>query len=790
MTQELKLAARTLIRGRAASLVAVLSLAVGIAANSTIFSLVQALEFPTLIYPEPSGIVLLESRNHARGIQGMLLSIPDAIDVASSSRTLALATVVADQTSILRQASGNRRVGGRRVTAPFFDVLRVPAAMGRTLIAADRPGVIVLSDALWRSQFAADPSVVGRTVRLDGGIVEVVGVMPAHFDTDADFWVPLVTEAGAPRGDRRFSVFARLAPDSTIDDAARELTAISQRLAAAHAGTNTGWEIYPVEIARFHGRDSRQSFLLLQAAVGFVLLIACANIANILLARGATRRHEMGIRLSLGATRARLAWSLMTESVVLCALGGALGVLLATWGIQLARTIGGYPDVIQPRLNIWVLTFTAALSMLTALACGLLPALQASGVRPTTALQGEGRTLAGGARGRLRSALVAVQIAIAVILVTCGSLMLRTMMNRLRVDLGFDPRGAIRGDVSLPFERYPDPVARRTAVDRLLDAARRGAGVTAVGASTWALPTDAGGQRSITMPANDDRMLPASVRRGFDAITPGYLEAIALPLHAGHDFTAADGPGGAPVAIVNEELARHLFAGRNPIGESLRLGAREEAAPIVTIVGVVATARRSPMHDAAVARVYVPFAQHPNGMPAFVVRSSERPDAAMRAFEQAVRGVDPELLVENMRTVSDDVGRFVAPVRLVTSLLTGFAVIGLLLAALGVFGSMSYAIAQRRREMAVRSALGASRPDIVRLVLRGAVAVTIAGVLAGVFAASLASRAIAGMVFGVSVADPITFVTAGMLLAAVALAACYPPARAAASVDPMAVLRD
>ena len=790
MFRELRLAVRSLGRSRSASLVAILSLAIGIAANSTIFSLVQAVEFPTLIYSEPSRIVVIESRNHARAIQGMLASIPDAADIAASSRALALSSVTADQTSVLRQQAGNRRVGGRRVPSTFFDVLRVPAALGRSLGPADRAGVIVLSDGLWRAQFAADPAVVGKGVRLDGGVVDIVGVMPPHFDADADFWVPFTPSAGARRDDRQFTIFGRLAPEASLDDLSRELSTISQRLAAEHSATNTGWEMYPVPIGRLHGRDSRQSFFLLQAAVAFVLLIACANIANILLARGASRGHEMAVRLSLGATRGRLVRSLMTETAVLCALGAGLGVLFALWGIQAARSIGGYPDVIQPRLNVWVLTFTAALAVITAITCGTLPALQTSAIRPGAALQGGGRAVAGNTRGNVRSLLVALQIAIAVMLVTGGSLMLQTLLNRLHLDLGFDPRGAIRGDVALPWDRYPNDPARRAAVDRILDAASRTAGVAAAGASTWALPTGAGGQRAVTVPGVEDRLLPASVRRGFEAITPGYLRAMALPLLAGRDFTAADGPGGAPAAIVNQELARHLFADTNPVGQSLRLGTSAEGAPIVTIVGVVATVRRSPMHDAPMARVYVPFAQHPNGMPAFVIRSADRPDTAMRAFEQAVRGVDAELLVENLRTVIDDVGRFVAPVRLVTTLLSAFAVVGLMLAALGVFGSMSYAVAQRRREMAVRTALGATRPDIVRHVLGMAARITLGGVVGGTLAAAFASRAIAGLVFGVSAVDPWTLAGAAGLLVLVVLASCLPPARAAASADPLTLLRD
>jgi putative ABC transport system permease protein len=786
--QDLVFAARSLLRTRTATAVAVLSLAVGIAANATIFSLVDAVEFPRLLYPRSSRLVFLEARNDKRALAGMPVSAPDAFDVLASTHSLDPAALTADQSSILREGAP-RRIAGRRVSPPFFAVLDVPAALGRVLTDSDGQDAIVLSDGMWRRAFGADASILGRAIHLDGGLVTVVGVMPPRFDPDAEFWVRLVG-APAARDNRQFTVFARLTEGSSLDAAARDVEAISRRLQQAHPSTNDGWTIAVTPLARMHGRDSRQSFLLLQAAVAVVLLIACANIANILLARGTRRTHEIALRLSLGATRARVIRALLVESLLLASAGGALGVAASMWAIRVARTIGGFPDALDPRLNTTVVAFTAALSMLTGILCGIAPAAKGSAVAPQDVLRaGDGRSTAGKRRSRAHAALVAAQIANALVLVTCGSLTLQSLLNRTRVDLGFDPRNAIRAELQLPPDRYRDPGRVRTIVARMLERLQGAPGIQAAGAATWALPTAPGGQRELTLPADHDTALAGGVRRGVEAVTPRYFDALGAPIVRGRAFTDADGDGSAPVAIVNTELAYRLWPNRDPVGQPLRLGAPASGAPIVTVVGVVSTIRRSGMHDVPIARAYLPYAQYPNASLTLVARGRGDTSSLERRIVAAIQSADATLLLERTRTLADDVGQFLAPVRLVAWLLAAFGLTGLALAALGVFGTMSYIVSQREREMAVRAALGAGRKEILRLVFTSAAGMTIAGVVAGVGLALAATRLLTTFLFGISPHDPATIAGVVAVLAAVSAAACYGPARAAAAADPLQILK-
>jgi putative ABC transport system permease protein len=782
----LKLAVRSMFRERGVTVVALSFFAIGIAANSTIFSLVQAVEFPRLIYPDPYRIIFLESHNTIRNLGPLPVSAPDAADVAAASRSLELPSLSADQSSILREVEPARRIGGRRVPHTFFEVMRVPPAQGRALSAADGPEAFVMSAGLWRSAFGADPGVVGRAIRLDGGTVTVVGIMPDRFDEDADFWVGWAGPgASVPRDDRQYTLFARLAPGVPIEAAARELSDISVRLEADHPATNKGWVTYPIALPRLHGRDSRSTFLLLQGAVGFVLLIACANISNLLLARGTRRRHEMAVRTTLGATRRRLLGQLLTESVLLSLAGGAIGAILSLWGVRLARTLGGYPDILQPSVNLWVLLFTAGVAMLTGIVSGIIPALRMSRVPPEAVLRAEGGRGGTHAGSGLRTTLVAIQVASAIALATGGALMLQTLSHRLQVNLGFNPSGAVRADLSLQGDRYRSPEGKLAAVDGILAKLHAQDEVQSAGMVTWALPTAAGAKRTFSAPARGT----AAVNPAVQAVTPGYFDAIQVPSRGGRRFTDADDAGSAPVAIVNEELARQLWPDGNPVGESLRLGAPGEAAPLVTVVGVVGTIRRSAMHDTPVARVYLPFAQYPNHTMQVIVRGRQGTTGLPLALGRSLSAIDTTLFADGLRTLEDDAAQFVAPTRLITLLLAVFAAMGLLLAALGVFGTMTYNVSQRARELAIRSAMGASRSDLTGMVIRRGLIVTLAGVIPGIVIALLTSRALGSFLYGVSPADPWTLAGVVALLIVVSIIASYRPAATAAAVDPMAILR-
>ena len=781
---KLKLAFRSMCRERGVTVVALSFFAIGIAANSTIFSLVQAVEFPRLMYPDPYRIVFFESANTIRNLEGMQVSGPDATDIAAASRSLELPSLTADQSSVLREVEPARRVSGRRVPHTFFEVLRVPPAFGRVLNSSDGPEALVMSASLWRSAFGGDPSIVGRSIRLDGGTVTVIGIMPDQFDEDADFWAGWRgADVNAPRDDRQYTMFARLAPGASIDAATRELKDISARLASDHPETNKGWVTYPIALPRLHGRDTRGSFFMLQGAVALVLLIACANISNLLLARGTRRRHEMAVRLSLGATPRRLIWQLLTESVVLALTGGAIGAILTLWGVRLARAVGGFPDVIHPSVNLLVLSFTAGVAMLTGVVSGLIPALRLSRVAPEAILRSE-RSSSSKTGGQLRTVLVAVQVASAVALATGGALMLQTLTHRLSVNLGFKTEGAIRADVSLPFERY-DPAERRIAgADAILTNLKQQPDVSAAGFVTWALPTRAGAQRTFSAPANGNTASP-----GVEAVTPEYFDAMQIPMRHGRIFSAADRTGTAPVAVINDELARQLWPDRDPVGESLKLGSPTEAAASVTVVGVVGTIRRSAMHDRPAPRAYLPFAQYPNMSFQVIVRGRGDEGVLPAALNRSLVAADSSLFAENVRTLTADVAQYVAPIRLITFLLSIFAALGLLLAALGVFGSMTYNVSQRAKELAIRAALGASRGELTRMVIRNGLMVTMAGVVPGVIIALFATRALRSFLFGVSPTDPWTIAGVVAVLFAVSLLASYRPAASAGSVDPMKVLR-
>jgi predicted permease len=466
-----------------------------------------------------------------------------------------------------------------------------------------------------------------------------------------------------------------------------------------------------------------------------------------------------------------------------------VGATLALWGIRIVRAIGGFPEVIEPSANALVMAFTAGVTALTGVLCGLVPALRASGSDPRAALSARGA--AGPPRGRLRAVLVSVQVALAVVLGSCGLLLIQSTANRQRVDLGFDPSRSIQGGLSLDGDRYADAATVTTTTEGLLATISRHDFVEAAGAITWALPTPAGAQRqfSVVAPAGrGELILSPGVRRGVEAVTPRYFTAMGVALTAGRAFSDGDRAGTQPVTIVNDELARHLWPDRSPVGEQLRLGA-EPGAPVATVVGVVRSIRRSAMHDVVVARAYVPFAQYPNRQLTIVVRGRSDVAPLAEAVRQDVVRADPMLMVERLRPTVEDLAGFVAPLRMITWLLAAFAAAATLLTALGVYGTMSCTVNERERELAVRAALGADARSLLGLVLRHGARLALIGIVPGTALAIVGARFLASFLFGVTPGDPATLASVVAILAIVSVAACVRPARLAATTDPMTVLR-
>lgn len=774
-----RLAWRALLRDPQLTTVAVLSLAVGLAANTTIFSLVHALEFPRLIYPRASQLVFLESDHIERGLAGMLVSVPDAQDLARATRTLSHVAWAGDQSSVLDTGSQRRRVSGRRVSETFFSTFETSAAIGRTLRPEDPPGTVVLSHQLWSAAFGGTTTLTDLTPRLDGTVVSVVGVMPEAFDADAEFWIPLAAEPTTfARDDRQFSVFARVVPEATLAQATNEVNTLSATLAAAHAQSNAGWVMRLYPLSRLHGRDSRETFYLLQAAVLGMLLIACANIANLLLARGAERRHEMALRLSLGATRAHLARQLLAEGLVLALAGGLLGIVLSLWGIRGARALGGFPDVIAPTLNVGVLAFSAALSVLTGALCAAWPAWQASATAPEEALR-QGGTRTTGGTGHGRSVLLAIQISAALVLIGLGALLLQSWRHRQALDLGLDPAGVVRASVS---------GASTDSTLSFTEALAAHPEVEAAAVSAWALPSGAGAQRAIQSTTSAAALDPASGRT-FESVSVNFFKTLRVPVRAGRVFDDTDRPGAPLVAVINETLARRISPDATPVGATLRLG-EATADPIVTVIGVVGDVRRSVMHDSPLPRVYLPFAQHPSGsgLQLFVrARAEETP--VSRLLLDTAQTVDRSLLVEDIEAASTDLARFTAGLRMTTTVLSLFGGVGLALAALGVYGTTSYVTSTRTRELAVRAALGADRGRLLRLVLRTVSQPLAVGLVAGIALSAFAVRSVEASLFGVSATDVTTMAAAVGVLILVTLLAAARPALRAANTDPMTALR-
>ena len=812
--QDLRYGARILARNPGFTVIAIITLALGIGANTAIFSVVNAVLLRPLPYDDPDRLVEVWQSYPKKGWDKISVSPPNFAHWRDQNQAFSHIAAMAYENFNLTGIDEPERILGYRVSANIFQVLRVEAALGRTFLPdEDQPGqdnVVILNHSLWQRQFGADPSVIGKTLTLNGRSYTVVGIMPPDFRLPLKVDGPLVPLALGPKelSDSQPGLYlqaiARLKPVVLLEQAQAEMKNIARRLEQEYPETNTGSSVDVIPLGRAGGFEFlRLALLVLFGAVGFVLLIACANVVNLLLARATTRQKEISIRTALGAGRWRLIQQLLTESVLLAVLGGAVGVLLALWSIDLVVAIAPWwlHTMYEIELDESVLVFAVLISLLTGAIFGLAPALAASKVDLNEPLKEGGRTSREGFRGRrLRAALVVSEVALAMLLLVGAGLLMRSFVKILSVDPGFNPQNLLTMRVSLPESKFPDARHRVDFYEQVLRRAESLPGVKSVSV----VSNLGGGEFRLFQP--EGRAAQTSGEEpfaGYQLVSPDYHRAVGIPLLKGRFLTKQDTGGAVPVAIINETLARRYWPDEDPVGEYLTISTpfndpdkRNQPLPRL-IVGVVKDVKQILWAEQS-PHIYVPYLQENSTDMILVVRTASEPMNMAPAVQREILAVDKDQPVYHVQTMEEYLSESVSFHRFYTSLIGIFAGLALILAAVGIYGVMNYSVTQRMHEIGIRMALGAQPRAVIKLVVKQGMVMTLLGLCIGLAAALALTKVLLSMfqmsigtefLYEVTSTDPLTFVGVSVLLAGVALLACYIPARQATKIDPMAVLK-
>ena len=796
LMQDIRYGIRSLFKRPGFTAVAVITLALGIGANSAMFSAVNAVLLRPLSFPESERIVLVEGVNPQKGITDSNLSVPDFADWQNQNQVFEQMAGFITGGSLLVNNEEIERVRGTSATADFFPLFKTNALLGRTLQPGDaqkgHDDVVVLSYGLWQRRFGSDPNVVGTKVKVDGEATTVVGVMPAGFDYpyQSELWVPFPIDAAAERRDNRYlEVITRLKPGATLVQAQAQLNTINQRLAQTYRETNMGWTVRLRTLQDSLVRGTRSSLLLLLGAVAFVLLIACANVANLLLARATARQKEIAVRTALGASRWRVIRQLLTESVLLSTVGGAVGLLLSLWLTKLLIAVSppNSPRFDEIRPDTRVFLFTLALAVLTGLVFGLAPALQASRIDLNERLKEGGRMGGGSSHNRVRSLMMVSEVALSFVLLVGAGLLIKSFMRLREVSPGFNSANVLSVRISLPSARFPKGEPRVQMLRQVVEHIRSLPGVQSAGA-VLSLPL--GGDTFNVGRSYIREGRPATPEESANATylvaTPDYFHALQIPVVAGRAFTDQDTEQTPKVLIVNESMARQLWPGESPVGKRITIW-RDEKFPR-EIVGVVGDTKRS-LDTEAGSQMYVPFAQDSDWGMSLVIRTNGDPAASTAAVRSEIRSLDKGIPVFNVKTMNEVLALSVGPRRTPMLLLSAFAGVALLLAMIGIYGVTAYHVTQRTQEIGIRMALGAQMRDVMKLVLKGGMALAFIGIGLGLVGAFALTRLMSSLLFGVQPTDIATFIIVSLSLFVTALVACYLPARKATKVDPLVALR-
>lgn len=798
MLNDFRYALRQLFHSRAFTIIAVLTLALGIGACTAIFSVVNAILLSPLDYPSPERIVIIKETQLPQ-FPEFSVSPPNYLDWVKQTKSFEQLAAYSGARINLTGEGEPQQLIGVHATAQYFDAYGIKLVLGRSFLpeedAEGKNHVVVLSYPFWQRVFGGATDVAGRNIQLNGEPYAIVGVAPIGFGSASkvDVWTPMAFTpkelANDNRGAHYLNVVGRLKPNVTVAQAEAELKVLAAQLATQYPDSNKGWGIFMMRLQDYMVRDVRVVLYVLLGAVGCVLLIACANIANLLLARATARHREISIRAALGASRARLIRQLLVESVVLALCGGVAGLLLANWGLTalLALAPPNLPRTSEISLNPGVLLFSLVLSVATGIVFGIAPAWLAATTDVNEALkQGSRGSTEGGTRGRLRNALVITEVTFALVLLGGAGLLGRSFMQLAHVNPGFVPGNATLVRLSLPQKKYELPEQQTAFADQLIERVKALPGVQAVGLTH-------------SMPLVGDYVLGFNIEgrapiapsdlpnTNYYAVTPDYFRAMGIPLIRGRVFTAQDNAKAARVAIINETLARQHFPNEDPIGKRINITNGPDAWR--EIIGIVGDVKQYGVDKATTNQSYEPFAQVPFTSLNLVVRTANSGSAVISAIRPAVYAVDKDQPISTIRPLEEIMSDSIARQRFAMTLLTVFSVVALIIAAVGIYGVMAYNVVQRTGEFGIRMALGAQQRDVLRLVLAQGGKLIGCGLILGLVATLAASKAMGSMLFNTSAQDPLTLFVITILLAGVALIACLLPATRATKVNPIEALR-